>query len=179
MKGRMVVRIQFSSLAPLRGQPTPKGKSYSTEMEMRRYQDRSKFRKLLIIGGLMLGVSLSSACSSQDPLLRELRESSLDRITVSLRDVYGQEWQNFALVCPSVPAAVISSELGIPSDRLPDYSGTDHLNALVRWNSEHLEVSEFPVAQLRLCTSESPWSPKISDPIVVFKRSSGGGFILQ
>lgn len=136
-------------------------------------------RKKLIVGGLSVGVCLVSACSSEDPLLAELEGSNAERTVVSLRDVYGNEWEKFALACPNMPSAVTASTLGIAPEGLPDYSGADHLNAIVRWNSETLEVSEFPVTQVRLCTSDSSWSPEISDPVVVFQSTTDGGWVLQ
>ncbi|MDO5670733.1 MAG: hypothetical protein Q4G50_12135 [Corynebacterium sp.] len=127
----------------------------------------------------VLLVGTLAACSTSDPLMRELDASSHDPAVVSLPDVYGDEWTHFGRACPYMSTELIAQTLGITDGTLPDYSRVDHLNALVRWNDDAVEYSEFPRTRIDLCGPETLWDPDLERQMLSFDRASNGGWRLR
>lgn len=141
-------------------------------------------KRTAALGLLPVAVLLASCGSmSTDPLLAELESrDEQGQSVVDLAEVYGETWQHFGVACPYMSPEMTAGTLGMDpedADDLPDFQMRDSHNALVRWNEDTLEFSEFRRTTVDVCSPDSTWETGLIGDMVTFRQNPDGAWLLS
>lgn len=135
----------------------------------------------------LLSLALLTGCSqSESALLEALEESKATSPVIDLRTVgYGEEWSNFAVVCPRTPVAQVLHTLDTletmdpsttrPSSGgyYPNLGGSDDA-ALMYWNKQNADFDQLRPRDVELCQSNSDPVTHLKSPQMQFHEGADG-----
>ncbi|BAU97313.1 hypothetical protein N24_3051 [Corynebacterium suranareeae] len=131
--------------------------------------------RVLIVAAVVL-----TGCSSPDRLEDHLRLASGSSTSFSLRDIYGDEWAEFSIICPYTPRDRIEQALHISAATVPKFGFDDSYSALVLKASSDGNETEWigfdRVNTVDLCSprrENTDLSIQSTDTVLDFRFNTG------
>lgn len=106
-----------------------------------------------------------------------LESSDFEQPVVNLAEVYGNEWTDFALICPGATTSHIAETLDLEASQLPDLEGAEQFGILYWTEDAEYRVVEsdlFDPADVVLCDSTTPLASTFDSPTITFTKGAQG-----
>lgn len=137
---------------------------------------------LLGIGTTSILIMAGCSQSTESPLLSFLESSDFEQPVVNLAEVYGNEWTDFALICPGATTSHIAEALDLEASQLPVFEGADQSVILYGDKDAEdrvVESDSFDPADVVLCDSTTPLASTFNSPTITFTKGAQGEWLAQ
>lgn len=118
---------------------------------------------------LASGLLLTSCMQPQSPLMGFLEDSGHENPVVNLADVYGDQWDEFALVCAGASDRDIAEALRLPAGEVPHLKDSER-SGFVFWDDSTVESDLLNPSDVMLCTERTPLASTLTVSALSFSQ---------